>query len=52
MRYRQEYHIPQLKALCISFTFGNERLAENCFLIGNDLETSEVQYSVLFCIKS
>ncbi len=35
-----------------SFPLKTNDLQKNCFLIGNDLETSEVPYLTLFCIKS
>lgn len=34
------------------FFIENEELAKIYLLIGNDLETSEVLCSILFCIKS
>lgn len=40
------------KTLPKFFPIENKRLTKNCFLIGNDLETSEVPYLTLFCIKS
>ena len=49
MRNREAYLLPLRKTLQIVFSFENEWFAKIGFLIGNDLETSEVLYSVLFC---
>lgn len=46
-----KYYFP-VKTLPKFFPIENKRLTKNCFLIGNDLETSEVPYLTLFCIKS
>ena len=52
MRNREAYLLPYCKTLPKFFPIENKRLTKNCFLIGNDLETSEVPYLTLFCIKS
>lgn len=52
MRNREANLLPQFKTLWIVFAFENHQLTNVCRLIGNDLETSEVQPSVQFCIKS
>ena len=44
--------VPHQKTFSIFFLFENVQLTRNCFLIGNDLETSEVLTLVTFCIKS
>ena len=49
MRNREAYLLPLRKTLQIVFSFENEWFAKIGFLIGNDLETSEVLYSVLLC---
>ena len=44
------YYLPQLETLYFFFLIENKRFTELEFAIGNDLETSEVTISVLFCI--
>ena len=51
-RNREMPLVPRCKTLPKFFPIENKRLTKNCFLIGNDLETSEVPYLTLFCIKS
>ena len=51
-RYHQENHLPHEKTLRIVFLTEIEYFAKIRFLMGNDLETSEVLYSSLFYIKS
>lgn len=52
MRYREERNVASCKTLPKFFSIEDKQLTKICFLIGNDLETSEFLYSVLFCIKS
>lgn len=52
MRNREAYLLPLRKTLPKFFSIEDKQLTKICFLIGNDLETSEFLYSVLFCIKS
>ena len=52
MRFQGLFDLPRGKTLCIVFIAQIEWVAKIGFLIGNDLETSEVLYSVFFCIKS
>ena len=40
------------KTYCFFLPIENKKLTKDCNLIGNDLETSEILLSVLFCIKS
>lgn len=40
------------KTFSIFFLAENKRLTKNCGLNANDLETSEVPYLTLFCIKT
>ena len=49
MRNREANLLPWVKTLLIVFPFENEWFAKIGFLIGNDLETSKVLYSVLYC---
>lgn len=51
-RYRQTHHISRGKTLCIVFIAQIEWVAKIGFLIGNDLETSEVLYSALLNPKN
>ena len=50
--YSKTYNIPLLKTLCIVFVAEFEWVAKIGFLIGNDLETSEVLYSALLNPKN
>lgn len=52
MRFQGSFDLPRGKTLCIVFIAQIEWVAKIGFLIGNDLETSEVLYSALFCIIS
>lgn len=52
MRNREANLLPLRKTLPKFFSIEDKQLTKICFLIGNDLETSEFLYSVLFCIKS
>ena len=52
MRFQGSFDLPRGKTLCIVFIAQIEWVAKIGFLIGNDLETSEVLYLTLFCIKS
>ena len=52
MRLQGTFDLSRSKTLPKFFPIENKRLTKNCFLIGNDLETSEVPYLTLFCIKS
>lgn len=52
MRNREKNLLPHGKTLPKFFSIEDKQLTKICFLIGNDLETSEFLYSVLFCIKS
>ena len=52
MRNREANLLPYSKTLPKFFSIEDKQLTKICFLIGNDLETSEFLYSVLFCIKS
>ena len=49
VRNRKVNLISRGKTLLIVFPFENEWFAKIGFLIGNDLETSKVLYSVLYC---
>lgn len=51
-RNNQAYNLPLLKTLCIVFVAEFEWVAKIGFLIGNDLETSEVLYSALLNPKN
>ena len=51
-RYHKTPYIARGETLWLAFVFENEQFAEIRFSIGNDLETSEALYSVLFCITS
>lgn len=51
MRFQGSFDLPRGKTLCIVFIAQIEWVAKIGFLIGNDLETSEVLYFVLFCIN-
>ena len=50
MRFQGSFDLPRGKTLCIVFIAQIEWVAKIGFLIGNDLETSELQYSVFFCL--
>lgn len=50
MRFQGSFDLPRGKTLCIVFIAQIEWVAKIGFLIGNDLETSEVLYFSLFCI--
>ncbi|MFS2822670.1 hypothetical protein AAH054_19750, partial [Parabacteroides merdae] len=52
VRFQDTADLSLCKTLPKFFPIENKRLTKNCFLIGNDLETSEVPYLTLFCIKS
>ena len=52
VRFQGAFDLSHGKTLPKFFPIENKRLTKNCFLIGNDLETSEVPYLTLFCIKS
>lgn len=41
--------VPYRKTLWIAFSSGNHQFTDIYRLTGNDLETSETLYSVLFC---
>ena len=47
MRFQGLFDLPRGKTLCIVFIAQIEWVAKIGFLIGNDLETSEVLYSAL-----
>ena len=49
-RYNKEYYIPLLETLYFFFLTENKIFTEFEFATGNDLETSKVPLSVLFCI--
>lgn len=49
---QQADHLPRGKTFSIFFLAENKRLTKNCGLNANDLETSEVPYLTLFCIKT
>ncbi len=49
---QQADHLPSCKTLCIVFVAEFEWVAKIGFLIGNDLETSEVLYSALLNPKN
>ena len=49
--YSKTYNIPLLKTQQTTFVIENEQFAKIYCLTGNDLETSETLYSVLFCIN-
>lgn len=51
-RYQEPHHFPCGKTLCIVFVAELEWVAKIGFLIGNDLETSEVLYSALLNPKN
>ena len=51
-RDRQTHKLALLKTLCIVFVAEFEWVAKIGFLIGNDLETSEVLYSALLNPKN
>ena len=51
-RYQKTYLIPLLKTLYMVFIVEFEWVAKIGFLIGNDLETSEVLYSALLNPKN
>ena len=50
MWYLKGYFLPLHKTLYFFFLAENKQFTEFKFTIGNDLETSEVPVSVLFCI--
>lgn len=52
MRHREKRHVALRKTLCIVFVAEFEWVAKIGFLIGNDLETSEVLYSALLNPKN
>ena len=52
MRHREKRHVAHEKTLRIVFIAEIEYFAKIRFLMGNDLETSEVLYFTSFCIKS
>lgn len=52
MWYHQAAFLALLKTFSIFFLAENKRLTKNCGLNANDLETSEVPYLTLFCIKT
>ena len=52
MRFQGSFDLPRGKTLCIVFIAQIEWVAKIGFLIGNDLETSEVLYFTSSCIKS
>ena len=47
---KEKNNLPLLESLHFFFHAENERFTELEFTTGNDLETSEVSLSVLFCI--
>lgn len=49
---REANLLPLCKTYCFFLPIENKKLTKDCNLIGNDLETSEILLSVLFCIKS
>lgn len=51
-RNNEAHHLPLFKTLCIVFVAEFEWVAKIGFLIGNDLETSEVLYSALLNPKN
>ena len=51
MRFQGSFDLPRGKTLCIVFIAQIEWVAKIGFLIGNDLETSEVLYFVRFYIN-
>ena len=50
MRYQEDAAFTHRKTLYFFFLAENKQFTEFKFTIGNDLETSEVPVSVLFCI--
>ena len=52
MRFQGLFDLPRGKTLCIVFIAQIEWVAKIGFLIGNDLETSEVLYSALLNPKN
>ena len=50
MQNREAIDLPYKKTLLFIFLAENKRFTEFEFATGNDLETSEVPSSVLFCI--
>lgn len=52
MRFQGSFDLPRGKTLCIVFIAQIEWVAKIGFLIGNDLETSEVLCFTSSCIKS
>lgn len=52
MRFQGSFDLPRGKTLCIVFIAQIEWVAKIGFLIGNDLETSEVLIFATSCIKS
>ena len=48
-RNQEAYYLSLLKTLLFIFLAENKRFTEFEFATGNDLETSEVPLSVLFC---
>lgn len=52
MRFQGSFDLPRGKTLCIVFIAQIEWVAKIGFLIGNDLETSEVLILVTFCVNS
>jgi hypothetical protein len=52
MRFQGSFDLPRGKTLCIVFIAQIEWVAKIGFLIGNDLETSEVLYSALLNPKN
>ena len=48
--YQQAHNLPLLETLHFFFLTENQQFTEFVFTTGNDLETSEVPLSVLFCI--
>jgi len=52
MWHNQVNIISLQKTFSIFFLAENKRLTKNCGLNANDLETSEVPYLTLFCIKT
>ena len=51
MRFQGSFDLPRGKTLCIVFIAQIEWVAKIGFLIGNDLETSEVLYFSCFALK-
>ena len=52
MRFQGSFDLPRGKTLCIVFIAQIEWVAKIGFLIGNDLETSEILYFTSFYCNS